>query len=224
MKESYYYLKKDDKSVICTLCPLSCHLKEGEIGACLGRQNIGGLLIAFNYGRVTAFAVDPIEKKPLYHFNPGTEIASVSQIGCNLRCPFCQNYEISQMDAPYQNIDIEAMHNIIKKQKFSQIAFTYTEPLMWYEYIIDYSLKDKDSYKVIVSNGMINEKPLNRLAPFISAANIDLKSYNPDYYKNVLKGDLETVKRTIKILYESKVHIEITHLLIPGVNNIFIPH
>lgn len=219
MKEAYFYSKTGDGRVICTLCHHACCLKNGERGLCMGRAEKDGMLEACNYGKVISYSVDPIEKKPLYHFRPGSSIASVAQSGCNLECPFCQNYSISQREVPYVFMTPRLLHDRIIEEEYNQTAFTYTEPLMWYEFLYDFASEFPDTDSVIVSNGCINEKPALKIAPLLSAANIDFKSADPDYYRNVLKGDLESVKRTIRILHENSVHLEITHLLVPGAND-----
>lgn len=170
-----------------------------------------------NYEKALTIADDPIEKKPLYHFHPGSMIVSVAQHGCNLRCPFCQNYDISQTYRDTPSLPVDGLYNIIRKKKRDSVAFTYTEPLMWYEYILDFGVKYSHEIQIVlVTNGTINEEPLRKIVPYIKAVNVDLKSFNKDFYRDELKGDLETVKRSIRIFSEEKVHIEVTHLLLPG--------
>lgn len=219
-KISYFFKKLGNDKVQCTLCPHACILSPQQTGLCLGRKNIDGELVAINYGRVMTIADDPMEKKPLYHFHPGEYIISVAQFGCNLKCPFCQNYDISQnyFDAEY--IDVDSLYKILKSKNRKRIAFTYTEPLMWYEYIYDFAEKYSNEIDVVlITNGTINEEPAKKLLKFVRAINVDLKSFNHDFYKKELKGDLETVKNFIKIAFDSKTHIEITHLLIPSKND-----
>ncbi|MEO0289226.1 MAG: AmmeMemoRadiSam system radical SAM enzyme [candidate division WOR-3 bacterium] len=219
-KISYFYKKLDNKKVQCTLCPHFCTLSPGQTGLCFGRENIDGELIAINYGKVMTIADDPIEKKPLYHFHPKEYIISVAQFGCNLKCPFCQNYNISQNYFDAEFIPVDGLYRLIKNKGRKRIAFTYTEPLMWYEYIHDFGQSySKQIDIVLVTNGTINEEPAKKLLPFVKAANIDLKSFNSDFYKKELKGDLESVKNFIKLSYEMGVHIEITNLLIPQKND-----
>jgi pyruvate formate lyase activating enzyme len=216
MRKADYFEKFGNDKVRCTLCPHYCILSVNQTGLCLGRKNIAGELTATNYEKVLTIADDPIEKKPLYHFHPGTMIISAAQSGCNLKCPFCQNYDISQNSHESASLPIEGLYSILKSKNRNSIAFTYTEPLMWYEYIYDFGSMFGDEIEIIlVTNGTINEEPLKKIIPYIRAANIDLKSFNKDFYRDELNGDLETVKRSIQLFYENNVHIEITHLLIP---------
>lgn len=219
MREAIFYNFLEDKKVVCELCPHYCELNPEKTGICMGRKNIDGKLYAVNYGEAVSISVDPIEKKPLFHFYPGSRIFSIATYGCNMRCPFCQNYTISQYKAETTFISPEELFNLVLNYKLDKISFTYTEPFIWYEYILDFcKISEKRLKIVLVTNGMINEKPLIELLPYIDAMNIDLKSMNKEYYRKVLKGDLETVKKTIEIS-SKKCLIEITNLLIPGDND-----
>ncbi len=219
MVEARYY-RKEGNFVICEICPNLCKIAEDKLGRCLGRKNIGGKLYALNYGEVVSMAIDPMEKKPLYHFYPGEEIFSVATYGCNLLCPFCQNWEISQRRAPAKYFTPENLIKEIKKHGLKFIAYTYTEPLIWFEYLSDVmKLARRAGVKnVLVTNGMINEEPLKEILPDIDAMNIDLKSIRADFYQDFIKGDLPTVLNTIRIAKKS-CHIELTNLLIPGKND-----
>ncbi len=209
----------------CNICPRQCTIKEGGIGLCNARGNVDGVVTSINYGCVTSLALDPIEKKPLYQFHPGAKILSVGSFGCNLRCSHCQNHSISMSDkelARFEYIEPEsllsyavdtvAMGNI-------GIAFTYNEPLVGYEYVRDCArlVKDKGLYNCVVTNGYINEEPLLDIIEYIDAFNIDLKAFSNEFYRKV-KGDLETVKNTIKIAAQYS-HVEVTTLIIPGEND-----
>ena len=220
MKEALFYEAIEGNATRCTLCMHHCVLKPGEVGLCLGRKNIDGKLIAVNYGLTTSIGVDPIEKKPLYHFFPGTDIVSIAPNGCNLRCPFCQNAEISQEQIPTREITPADLVSMCKKYPSIGVAYTYSEPLIWYEFLIDAgtAIKKAGFLNVLVTNGMIEEKPLKQLLPLIDAMNIDLKSIREDFYKKVVKGDLKTVLRTIRLAHQS-CHIELTNLLITGTND-----
>jgi len=217
MRRAEFFEKLNDERVRCTLCPHYCTLSRNQTGLCFGRKNLSGELIAVNYGKILTIADDPIEKKPLYHFHPGSMIISVAQYGCNLRCPFCQNYDISQRYEETAFVPPEGLYNIIRNENRCSVAFTYTEPLMWYEYILDFSERySKEIDIVIVTNGTINEEPLKRIIPYIKAANIDLKSFNPLFYERELGGSLDAVKRSIRMMHDAGKHLEITHLLIEG--------
>ncbi len=218
-READFYIKKDN-TVQCLLCHHNCIISNGQTGKCGNKENNNGILYAKNYEKIITLSIDPIEKKPLYHYYPGTNIVSIAQSGCNLNCPFCQNSEISQnTNISFDTVSIDNLYSILDNYNENKIAFTYTEPLVWYEYIYDFAIKYKDIKIVIVSNGHINKEPIEKLVPLINAANIDIKSFNDEYYKSVLNGNLDTVKQTIEILFSHNVHIEITHLLIEDDND-----
>lgn len=217
-REAEFYIKKDDYAE-CLLCHHHCELKSGKTGRCFGKTYNGDRLIASNYGRIITVSDDPIEKKPLYHYKPGSNIISVAQSGCNLCCPFCQNHDISQHEVHAVFLSPEDLYHLIKNKDRDSIAFTYTEPLMFFEYILDFARSFSDTDIVIVSNGSINSKPMRMLAPYISAANIDLKSFNKNTYSDKLCGNLDNVLSSIRIMHENNVHLEITHLLVPGLND-----
>jgi len=190
------------------------------VGLCGGRKNIGGKTYAINYGEVVSIAMDPIEKKPLYHFHPGLPILSIAPNTCNMRCPHCQNYVISQKVVPTEYISPEDMVEIAVQNNSSGIAYTYTEPLTWFEYLLDVArlAKERGLYNVLVTNGLIEEDPLLELLPFVDAMNVDLKSMDREYYAQVLGGDLDTVLRTITISHEIAL-VEVTNLVIPTQND-----
>lgn len=208
----------------CDLCFHRCRLGEGQIGFCRGRKNVDGKIIPLNYGRVTSIALDPIEKKPLKYFRPGSMILSLGGFGCNLRCPFCQNYSISMSDEKVFTRELSVQDAIelaksLKKDGNIGIAYTYNEPLINFEYVLDCAVEIKNAgmINVLVTNGTIEEEPLRKLLPLIDAYNIDLKGFSQTFYDKI-SGDLESVKRTIKIT--SKVaHVEITFLVIEGEND-----
>lgn len=212
------------KGVLCTVCPRGCMISEGNSGFCGGRINRNGEIIAGNYGRITSIALDPIEKKPLRRFHPGSYILSVGSYGCNLRCSFCQNYRIS-MAKPRSEVmnmmpdELAARAIDLVSQGNIGIAYTYNEPLIGYEYVRDCARLATDSglLNVVVTNGYINEKPLLELLPQIDAFNIDLKSFSPQFYKDI-GGDLEVVKNSIR-LAKAQCHVEVTTLIIPGEND-----
>ncbi len=222
MKRARFWKHDDQLSgrVVCELCPQECVIAEGQHGRCLGRKNIGGELVAASYGEIVSIAVDPIEKKPLYHFLPGSEILSVATYGCNLRCPFCQNAEISQQVTPSRHVEPDELLALAKRHRTSSIAYTYNEPCVWFEYLMDAGklMQEAGIRNVLVTNGMLNPEPLSELLPLISAMNIDLKSIRPEFYRDYVKGDLETVLGTIRAARKA-CHVELTNLLIPGRND-----
>ena len=184
MREAMYYVREGNK-IRCQLCPRECVLSEGKKGFCRSREVINGSLIATAYGRTTSLALDPIEKKPLYHFHPGTMIVSLGPNSCNLTCKFCQNWEISQQEYPTRYVAIEDLIEIVKQQQDQQVAFTYTEPLMWYEYILDFSAKAPEIDIVLVTNGYINKEPWRNILKVVKAVNIDIKSYRDEFYRQL---------------------------------------
>lgn len=208
----------------CLLCPHNCILGEGKTGICGARRNNGGKIELLTYGVVSGYALDPIEKKPLYHFYPGTNILSAGSYGCNMRCDFCQNYNISQRTLSEYHVRVEPekiVSDALKALNNIGIAFTYNEPLIWFEFIRDTSLKAKKKglRTVLVSNGYINSEPLAEIISFTDAFNIDLKAFNTEFYKKLTGADLEPVKESLKQIYASGKHLEITTLIIPGQND-----
>ncbi|NLZ52814.1 MAG: AmmeMemoRadiSam system radical SAM enzyme [Thermoanaerobacteraceae bacterium] len=222
MREAMYYVKAAGGAVNCFLCPHHCKIVPGKVGTCKVRKNIDGKLYSINYGRVSSLAMDPIEKKPLYHFYPGSMIFSVGSIGCNFRCKFCQNWQIAQLtDIPTQGISAAELIKAAKRQEGNiGIAYTYNEPTIWYEYVIECAkLARQEGLKnVLITNGFIENEPLQELLPYIDAMNIDIKAFCEDFYKDLVFGRLSPVKRTVEVA-QSKCHIEITTLLIPGMND-----
>lgn len=217
-----FYEKYKDK-IRCRICPHNCIIDNDKFGICRVRTLKSETPVAVNYGEVTSMAVDPIEKKPLYHFKPSKDILSIGSFGCNMTCSFCQNYEISQGKPQTQYVSIEKLKDIIKNiENNAGIAFTYNEPFMWYEYIYDAakSIKESnpDTSVVVVTNGYINEEPLLKLLPYVDAMNIDLKGYTNRYYNNICGAKLEPVLETIKRCNEH-CHVEITTLLVSEEND-----
>ncbi len=227
MKEALHYKKLDNNKVKCLLCPNTCTITENNVGFCGVRKNIKGKLFSLVYEKAVAINIDPIEKKPLYHFYPSSPTFSLGTVGCNLCCKFCQNWEISQVKdnrpitghelTPKQIVD-EAIKNNCKI-----IAYTYTEPTIFYEYMLETAkLAKKHKLKnIIISNGYINPKPLKELIPYIDGANIDLKAFNEEFYRDLSCASLKPVLETIKTLKKNDVWIEITNLIIENYNTNF---
>ncbi|MEN6445785.1 MAG: AmmeMemoRadiSam system radical SAM enzyme [Candidatus Cloacimonas sp.] len=218
MREAMFYLKEGDK-IKCQLCPRECLLSEGQKGFCRSREVINGALIATSYGKTIALSLDPIEKKPLYHFHPGSMIVSLGPNACNLTCKFCQNWEISQQDCFTRFLSIEELIAVINDQPIKQVAFTYTEPLMWYEYILDFAAQAPEIDVVLVTNAYLNKKPWQNILKVTKAVNIDIKSYRDKFYRDICGGKLEVILANIITAKEMDVHIELTNLLIPGYND-----
>ncbi len=220
MTEAKYYLSKENKKVKCLLCPHYCLLSPEGTGLCRTRKNVDGVLHTLNYGKTVSVSLDPIEKKPLYHYYPGSDILSIGSNSCNLKCDFCQNYYISQMATKTADLSPDNLLKLCLNHKVGYVAYTYTEPLTWFEYVLDSArlLLEKEIKSVLVTNGYINREPLEELLPSIDAMNIDLKGMSDDFYRQLCSGTLQPVLETIKTAYP-KCHIEITNLLIPGEND-----
>ncbi len=220
MKEALYWQKAGDK-VHCRLCPHECKIVNGITGVCGVRRNIDGKLYSLVYGEATSVSLDPIEKKPLYHYHPGEYILSLGTKGCNFKCPFCQNWSISQdMEAPVEKITPEWAIKKTRECKSFGIAYTYNEPFIWYEFVLDTAkLARKEGLEnVLVTNGYVNPGPLEEILPFIDAMNIDLKSINDEFYRTVCRGSVGPVLHTIERSAKD-CHIELTNLVIPGLND-----
>ncbi|MDD2444057.1 MAG: AmmeMemoRadiSam system radical SAM enzyme [Desulfotomaculaceae bacterium] len=225
MREAMYYEKKEDNTVACLLCPHLCKIREGKSGICGVRQNKEGILFAINYGKVTSYGLDPIEKKPLYHFYPGSLILSFGSAGCNLGCEFCQNWQIAHgapqsTDFSPERVVEQARQEALRGYSNIGIAYTYNEPFMWYEFVLDTArLAKKAGLKnVMVTNGFVREDPLREILPFIDAMNIDVKSFTDEFYRKTCKGRLAPVLRTVEIAHR-ECHVELTTLLVTGLND-----
>lgn len=225
MREAAYYEARDDGKAACLLCPHHCLIAPGKAGLCRVRVNRNGRLETANYGEITSAAVDPVEKKPLYQFYPGHLVLSLGTWGCNLQCRFCQNWEIAHGGArgsvftPEQVVD-EAL---AAKERYGNcigLAFTYSEPSVWYEFVRDTAAlaREKGLVNVLVTNGFLEEEPLKELLPFIDAMNIDVKAFTDEYYRRTCRGFLKPVLRTVE-LAAPHCHVELTTLLVTGLND-----
>lgn len=215
--------KTDDK-LECLLCPHNCKLSLGKTGICGVRKNTGEKVELMTYGVISGYSLDPLEKKPLYHFFPGFNILSVGSYGCNMRCDFCQNYQISQ-NVPARMTTDFSINKIINDAKASNknigISFTYNEPIISFEFMRDIAERAKEEglHTVMVSNGYVNREPLEEIISFIDAFNIDLKAFNNDFYRKLTGAELEPVKNSLKQIARSGKHLEVTTLIIPGQND-----
>jgi len=221
MKEALYYQRLEDGKVHCLLCPQDCVIAEGKRGFCGVRVNQNGTLYSEIYNRAMAAAMDPIEKKPLYHFHPGSLIYSLGTKGCNQRCDFCQNWHMLQPDAATDAITAEEAVREAAARGSVGIAYTYNEPTIWYEFVLECSqaARREGLANVLVTNGSINPEPFAELAPFIDAMNIDVKSMEPEFYRKICKAKLEPVLATCRAAREAGIHVEITNLIIPTLND-----
>ncbi len=222
MKEAMFYMKAGEKTV-CRLCPKTCVLNEGERGDCGVRKNIGSKLFSLNYGKIVAMHVDPIEKKPLFHFWPGSAVFSIAAPGCNLHCKFCQNWDISQVyEMPDWSVEPEQIVSLAMENGAQGIAYTYSEPTVFFEFAYETARMARKNglYNVWISNGMINPEPIKKLVRFIDAANIDLKAFSDRFYRNIAGGTgLKPVLNAIREFHRHEVWLELTTLLIPGEND-----
>ncbi len=221
MHEALYYEKLESSKVRCRLCPHNCVISEGGRGICGIRINKGGRLFSEIYGKITSLALDPVEKKPLYRFHPGEYILSAGTKGCNLSCSFCQNWSISRNpDAVTEEITSEYIIEKANESKSFGIAYTYNEPFIWYEFVYDTAVMARKAglLNVLVTNGFVNPEPLEHILPLIDAMNIDLKSFNDEFYRKTCGGSLEPVLQTIKRSVRA-CHVELTTLVIPTMND-----
>lgn len=217
---------QDCQGVQCQLCPFRCFLPEGARGICRVRMNVGGKLKTLVYAQPVSVHIDPIEKKPVYHMLPGTGIFSIATVGCNLRCSFCQNWEISQCypeeaRGTGQILTPEQVVDAAIKNRCRSIAYTYSEPIVFYEYVLDTArlAKQKGLRNVLVSAGYINPEPLEKLAPYFDVIKIDLKGFNKEFYRKVVGGNLDYVLRTLKELKRLGVLTEVVNLVVPTLND-----
>ncbi len=221
MREALYYNKEAGYKAHCRLCPHECVIANGKRGRCGVRVNEDGTLYTEIYGKTTSVALDPVEKKPLYHFHPGEFILSLGTKGCNFSCPWCQNWRISQdRDVPTDEINISLVVEKARALRSFGIAYTYNEPFIWYEFVLDCckAAHEAGLKNVFVSNGYVNPEPLDEILPFLDAANIDIKSINDDFYRKYCGAELRPVLDTAAAI-KSKAHVEITNLIIPTLND-----
>jgi len=221
-REASYYQAEGERTD-CLLCPWHCHINPDKSGRCGVRRNTRGVLNTLNYAEATSIALDPIEKKPLYHFRPGSAILSLGTFGCNLSCAFCQNWQISQQRAPSRVLlPEEAVRTAVEYVREGNIgiAYTYNEPFIWYEYLRDTAplVKEAGLCNVLVTNGIVEAEPLEELLPFIDAMNVDIKSMSETFYLQHCKGQALPARQTVERAF-GRCHIEITNLVIPGQND-----
>ena len=222
--ECKYYKQLENGRVECQLCPHHCRIDAGKTGLCRSRRNKGGVLVSEVYGSPCSLAIDPIEKKPLYHFHPGTTCLSIACTGCNFRCLNCQNHEISQVspsEVGHYELSPKEVIELCLKHHCPGIAYTYTEPLTYLEYITDIAQLARQAglWNILVTAGYVCQEPLKDLLPFLDAANIDLKSFSDAIYMKVSGGHLQPVLDTILTMRDAGVWIELTNLVIPEIND-----
>lgn len=225
LKSAAYFRKEPGDKVACLLCPHQCLIQPGGRGVCAVRQNRAGELVAENYNQVGALHLDPIEKKPLYHFYPGSQVLSIGTFGCNFNCSFCQNWQLSKGKKGNWELKPQELINLIEErfpvgQGNIGIAFTYNEPLVWYEYLLEAAqlAKGVGMQVVLITNGFVNRQPFVELLSYVDALNIDLKSFREEYYGSYCGGSLKPVLGNIEAAAH-KCHVEITTLLVTGLND-----
>ncbi|MDD2498087.1 MAG: AmmeMemoRadiSam system radical SAM enzyme [Desulfitobacteriaceae bacterium] len=223
MHEALYYSARENGTAGCELCPRGCLIKPGGTGFCRARKNIDGVLYALNYGKYTSIAIDPIEKKPLYHFYPGSQVLSIGTFGCSFHCRFCQNWQIAQAAKDGEDITFRELAQLAvhaAERGSIGVAYTYSEPLMWYEFVLDAAqeIKKAGLKNILITNGFIRPEPFAQLLPYIDALNIDVKGFTGEFYRKIVKGEFGPVLAAAKQAYQAGKHVEITTLLIPGLN------
>lgn len=226
MKEAYLYQKLKDKRLRCDLCSHRCVIEDGDKGKCGVRKNIGGTLFSLVYDKIISENIDPIEKKPLFHFLPGTMSLSICTPGCNFKCFFCQNWQISQMPCDYdviegKDIPPEKIVRDAQANACRSISYTYTEPTVYFELAYDTAViaHSKGIKNVFVTNGFMTTECIDMIRPYLDAANIDLKSFSEDFYRDKIGGRLKPVLENIKLMHQYGIWIEVTTLVIPGMND-----
>lgn len=223
-KEAYLYETLADNLVRCSVCPHRCTIRPGGKGVCRTRINKDGKLYTETYGEVTSTAVDPIEKKPLFHFWPGSYSFSISAVGCSFKCPWCQNYHISQVepgDVFSDQLKPEKTVELAKRYSCKSISYTYNEPIIWHEYVLDTAkiAKEAGILNVLVTNGYITPEALSQIVDVIDAANVDVKAFNEKFYREYCKAELKPVLEATETMKKKGIHIETTALLIPKLND-----
>jgi pyruvate formate lyase activating enzyme len=226
-KEAMLYEKLDNKMVHCFLCGHQCRIAEGKAGFCGVRKNEAGTLFSLVYRNAIATNVDPIEKKPLYHFQPGSQSFSIATAGCNFHCGFCQNWEISQMnilevpDYISRDLGPDAVVSGAIRKNCQSISYTYTEPTIYFEYAYDCAkiAREKGLKNVFVTNGYMSKEALRMIQPYLDASNVDLKYFKDESYRKVCSGSLQPVLDSIKLMKEMGIWVEITTLVVPGSND-----
>ena len=227
MKEAMLYDKLEDNEVRCVLCAHRCLIKPGRLGICGVRENRGGTLYSLVYAQAISANVDPIEKKPLYHFLPGTGAFSIATVGCNFRCAFCQNADISQASKGGgwerwgQELPPEQVVNLAQKYRCASIAYTYTEPTIFFEYAYDTAqiATERGIKNVFVTNGYMTEEALHKIEPYLDAANVDLKGFTDEFYRRTCGAQLQPVLDSIRLMHQMGILVEVTTLIVPGHND-----
>ena len=219
--EASHY-RRDGDVYVCGLCPHGCRIRPGEYGRCGSRRGDEDMLVAYSYGKVSSLCVDPVEKKPLYHWKPRSKCFSVGGIGCNMRCRHCQNYAISHLSSGKKRTTFERPEELVelcRRENQTVIAFTYNEPMIWHEYILDVMREGSELQCILVTNGLVNGEPLREMCRVADAMNVDVKGFTEEFYMDVCGAHLEDVLESLKTIHGEDVHLELTYLVIPGYND-----
>lgn len=222
--EAMFYEKREGTAIECVLCPRHCRVTDLERGYCGVRENRAGTYISLVHSRACAMNIDPIEKKPLFHFKPGTPAFSIATAGCNVNCQFCQNWDISQV-RPEQvtNVELtpEDISRICRERSIPTVAYTYSEPVVFYEYMHDTCLMSREHgiKNVVITGGYIEKKPLTKLLGLVDAVKVDLKAFSEDYYREIVNGELQPVLEALKIISQEGVWLELVYLMVPTLND-----
>lgn len=219
--ESAFYTRDGD-AYVCGLCPHGCRIRVGEYGRCGSRRGDEDMLVAYSYGKVSSLCVDPMEKKPLFHYRPGGRCFSVGSVGCNMSCRHCQNYAISMLSSGKKRSTYKSpaeLAAMCRHERQDVVAFTYNEPVIWFEYIRDIKRLDPDLRVVLVTNGLVNDEPLRELCSMTDAMNIDVKGFTDEFYMRICGAHLKDVLRSAETVHDEGVHLELTYLVIPSLND-----
>jgi pyruvate formate lyase activating enzyme len=221
VKEAKYWTARSDGQLACLLCPSACRFDDGDTGRCNARQRNGDRLYTLNFGQITSMAMDPIEKKPLYHFHPGSQILSIGTFGCTFECPWCQNAEISQGRPYTREVTSKDVVDAAKQHGSVGVAYTYNEPMIWMEFMQETAAlaRSRGLKNVAVTNGYVNPEPLEDMIANLDAANVDIKSIEEPFYEKHCKGKLRPVLDACVKMKSAGVHVEVTNLIIPGEND-----
>lgn len=222
MRVEARHYRREGGRYICGLCPHGCRIRPGEYGRCGSRRGDEDMLVAYSYGKVSSLCVDPVEKKPLYHWKPRSKCFSVGGIGCNMRCRHCQNYSISMLSSGKKRTTFEKPEELVelcRRESMTTMAFTYNEPMIWHEYILDIMAVGPELECILVTNGLVSEEPLREICKVTDAMNVDVKGFTDGFYMDVCGAHLGDVLNSLRIIHEEKVHLELTYLVIPGYND-----
>ena len=226
VREASLYIKLENKLVRCNLCPRRCYIKDGSRGFCGVRENRNGTLYALTFGKLTAMNADPIEKKPFFNFWPGSLAFSISSTGCSFACPWCQNWSIAHArpeETLMEEVEPEKVVKLAKNYGCKSIAYTYNEPIIWFEYIVETAkiAKKEGLFNLLVTNGYVTEEAIEEYSPYIDAANVDVKAFNPNFYQKYCKARMEDVLNATEKMVKKGWHVEVTYLIIPTLNDNF---